>query len=116
MDVTITIKYTYDFENQEELDDQIKRLMYNAPEWFGDAYPDITTDAEWDSFDECAAMFRAHVPDVLMVAGENGAEAHFPQALTPAEMELISAECRFLVDSYNWISPRQVNVYYTPKP
>ena len=32
MDVTITIKYTYDFENQEELDDEIKRLMYNAAE------------------------------------------------------------------------------------
>ena len=69
-----------------------------------------------DSFNECAEMFRAYVPDVLTVAGEDGVEARFPRALTPAEIELVSAECRFRVDSYIWISPRQVNVYYTPKP
>lgn len=69
-----------------------------------------------DSFNKCAEMFRAHVPDVLMVAGENGVEAHFPQALIPAEIELISAECKFRVDKYEWISPKQINVFYTPQP
>lgn len=69
-----------------------------------------------DSFNKCAEMFRAHVPDVLMVAGENGVEAHFPQALTPAEVELISAECKLRVDKYEWINAKQINVFYTPRP
>lgn len=69
-----------------------------------------------DSFDRCCNMFRAYVPGVVMVAGEDGVEAHFPQALTPAEMELISAECKFRVDKYEWISPKQINVFYTPQP
>lgn len=69
-----------------------------------------------DSFDRCCNMFRAYVPGVVMVAGENGVEAHFPQALTPAEIELISAECKFRVDKYEWISPKQINVFYTPQP
>ena len=29
--------------------------------------------------------------------------------------ELISAECKFRVDKYEWISPKQINVFYTPQ-
>lgn len=67
-----------------------------------------------DSFHKCDEMFRAYVPDVLTVATKHGVEAHFPTALTPHEIEIISSECIFRVDSYEWISPKQINVQYQP--
>ncbi len=47
MDIEITIKYTYDFDSEEDLDDEIKRLRYYAPDWFGSPDVDIEHD-EWE--------------------------------------------------------------------
>jgi len=46
MEIEITIKYSYDFDSEEELDDEIKRLQDFAPDWFGSNDVEIEHD-EW---------------------------------------------------------------------
>ena len=48
MNVKVTITYDLDYDTEEELEDDIKRIQYYSDDWFGVSAVDIDTEIDKD--------------------------------------------------------------------